>query len=333
VGIAALEWAGMRRFFAFLSVVLALNGVAADEPGARPSLFIVVGAPGEKDYGEAFARWAENWERAGAAANAHVMTIGIGPSKEGDLAQLEKALQTEPTEGLGPIWLVLLGHGTANAHDAKFNLRSDDLSASTLVTWLKVFRRPLVLLNTFSSSGAFLAPLAGADRIIITATKSGSENNFSRLGKYLSEAIADPSADLDHDGQTSLLEAWVSAAQSVADFYKSEGRLATEHSLLDDNGDGFGTPADWFRGIRLVKKSSDKAPDGLRAHQMHLVPSAADRGLPPERRAERDALERELAALREIKTTTPVDEYYGKLEEVLLRLARIYGQEKNLVKP
>jgi hypothetical protein len=273
---------------------------------------IVRGCVRERDYGEAFARWAENWQKAGAAARAHVTTIGVGTSKSTDAAELEKALQSEPIEGFDPLWLVLLGHGTATANDAKFNLRGDDLSVNTLAGWLKPFRRPVVIVNAFSASGAFLNPLAGADRIIITATRSGSENNFSRLGKYLSEAIADPSADLDHDGQTSLLEAWVSAAQSVADFYKSEGRLATETSLLDDNGDGLGTPADWFRGIRVVKKSSDKAPDGLRAHQMHLVPSAADRSL--RRSVVLNVTDWNGTSRRFVKARKPhpEDEYYGK---------------------
>jgi hypothetical protein len=34
----------------------------------------------------------------------------------------------------------------------------------------------------------------------------------------------------------------------VAEFYEADGRLATEHALLDDNGDSLGTPADFFRG-------------------------------------------------------------------------------------
>jgi hypothetical protein len=146
----------------------------------------------------------------------------------------------------------------------------------------------------------------------------------------LSETIASPAADLDKDGQTSLLEAWLAAAQRTTEFYQNEERLATEHSLLDDNGDGLGTPADWFQGVRVVKKSSDqRAPDGLRAHQIHLLPSAAERALPAGRRAERDGVERELAQLRETKATLPADEYYAQLEALLLRLARLYRESSS----
>jgi hypothetical protein len=182
-----------------------------------------------------------------------------------------------------------------------------------------------VVVCGFSASGAFLKPLTAPDRVIVCATRSGSENNFARFGGYFSESIADPAADLDKDGETSVLEAWLAASRRVADFYKNEGRLATEHSLLDDNGDGLGTPPDWFQGVRAVKKSkSNQAPDGLRAHQIHLVPSAAERALPAAVRAERDEMERELAKLRDAKAAMPEEEYFAKLEALMLRIARLY---------
>ena len=96
--------------------------------------------------------------------------------------------------------------------------------------------------------------------------------NFARFGNELSNSMTNPAADLDKDGQTSLLEAWLMAARRIEEHYKTQGQLATEHSLLDDNGDGHGTPADWYRGIRLVKNSSGKNnADGFLAHQFHLV--------------------------------------------------------------
>ena len=313
----------MKRFVAMLvcALVTTLHFVRGEEPNARTALIVAVGAGGEKDYDESFAEWAEHWKKAAAAGDARLTVI----DEANGLDRLRAALAQEPTASAAPLWLVLLGHGTFDGRDAKFNLRSEDLAASELAALLKPFTRPVVVVAAFSASGAFLAPLAAPNRIVITATKSGSENNFARLGRHLSQAIADPAADLDHDGQTSLLEAWLSAAQKVAEFYKSEGRLATEHSMLDDNGDGRGTPADWFQGIRIVKKTRDNAlPDGLRAHQMHLVPGEAERALSPEIRARRDALELELARLREAKASLSEDEYFAKLETVLLGLARIH---------
>ncbi len=264
--------------FLVMAAVLPLH--AADPVPDRATVIIAVGASGEETYSAPFSAWAANWQKAGDAAGAHLITLRDGQHDARD--QMQKALNDEPKQSTAPLWIVMLGHGSFDGREAKFNLTGDDLSASELASLLKPFHRTVIVVCGFSASGAFLKPLSAPGRIIVTATKNGAENNYSRLGGYLSETIADPAADLDKDGQTSLLEAWLAAAQRTADFYKDEERLATEHSLLDDNGDGFGTPPDWFQGVRVVKKSSTKqAPDGLRAHQIQLVPSATESALPP----------------------------------------------------
>lgn len=291
----------------------------------RASVIVAIGATGDDAYKGVFERWAGHWKKAGDAGDARCVEIGANPNATDSLNRLREALKAKALESPAPLWIVLLGHGTSDGKDAKFNLRGDDLAASELAEWLRPFHRPIVIVGGFSASGAFLKPLTAPDRVIVSATKSGSENNFARFGGYFSESIADPAADLDKDGETSVLEAWLAAARRVADFYKNEGRLATEHSLLEDNGDGLGTPPDWFQGVRAVKKSkSNQAPDGLRAHQIHLVASAAERALPAAVRAERDELERELAKLRDARAAMAEDDYFAKLEAVLLRIARLY---------
>ena len=286
--------------------------------GEEADVIVAAGTGGNDEYAGTFAKWTASWEKAAAAGGAHFTTAN-------DLASLQQAVQAQAKETPEPLWLVLLGHGTFDGKEGKFNLRGDDLAASALAEWLRPCKRPLVIVCGFSASGPFLKPLSAPDRVIVTATKSGSEINYARFGGYFAEAIADPAADLDKDGQTSVLEAWLSAAQRVADFYKNEGRIATEHALLDDNGDGIGTPPDWFAGVRVVKKAKDnRAPDGQRASQLCLIPSAPERELTPQLRADRDALETELAHLRETKAATPAAEYEAKLEALLLRLAQLY---------
>jgi hypothetical protein len=310
---------------AIFFAVFSLAAFAGEGPEERASVIIAIGAPGEPAYGEMFAKWAAHWQTACAAAHAKTTTLQ-GDDKQ-SLVHLRQILQAEPKDATEPLWLVLLGHGSFDGHDAKFNLPGDDLAASELAALLKPFHRPVIIICSFSTSGAFLKPLSAPGRVIVTATKSGTESNFSRFGGYLSEAIADPSADIDKDGQTSLLEAWLAASRRVADFYKNEGRLATEHSLLDDNGDGLGSPPDWFQGVRVVKKAADnRAPDGIRAHQIHLVPSPAESALPAAVRAERDSIEQEIEHLRQSKADMPEDAYYTQLEALLLRLARLYHQ-------
>lgn len=303
-----------------------LSEAIASTPPAQPTVIVAVGAPGDDEYRTAFARWAEQWKAISRRVGAKEILIGVETNSAAiDRDELERALSAEGKEGPAELWLVLIGHGTFDGKEAKFNLRNKDVTAAELASWLQPFRRPVAVINTTSASAPFLQKLSGTNRAIITATRSGSEVNYARFGQYFAEAIGDAGADLDKDGQTSLLESYLMAARKVKEFYDLEGRLITEHALLDDNGDGFGTPPDWFRGIRAVKSARDGAAlDGFRAHQFHLVRSEAETKLSPEIRTRRDALELSIAQLRETKKTLSEDEYYQKLEALLLDLARLY---------
>ncbi len=320
-------WALTRaRFLAFLVLASVATGLAAETNETEsPTIFVVVGAAGEEEYAAVFAQTANRWRLTAEQARARWREIGLGETNApSDLDRLQGLLADEPKQSSAELWLVLIGHGTYSGREARFNLRGPDLSASTLAGWLKPFRRPVVVLNSASSSGPFLNALSAPGRVIVTATRSGYEQNFARLGSYLADAIVDPKADLDKDGQTSLLEAFLMAARRVAEFYQTEGRLATEHALLDDNGDGLGTPADWFRGVRAVKRAAGGASlDGLRAHQLHLIRSAPEQRLSPAQRARRDELEQAIARLREAKAQIAEDDYYRQLEKLLLELARL----------
>jgi hypothetical protein len=288
----------------------------------------VVGAPGTPEYATQFSGWADLWQQACTKGHARFVVIGLeegGGSPDRD--RLQEVLVAESRDTTSPLWLVLIGHGTYDGRAAKFNLRGPDVSADDLAEWLRPVTRPIAVMNTASSSAPFLKALSGPGRVVITATKSGFEQNITRFGQYLATAITDPDADLDKDGQTSLLEAFLTASRRTGEFYSGAGRLATEHGLLDDNGDGLGTPADWFRAIRPVKKARDDASlDGYRAHQMHLVYSEAEARWPPDLRARRDGLELEVMKLRDARQTLSEEAYFSRLESLLVEMARIYGQ-------
>ena len=317
-----------------LAIPLLLAGVAplSATPPAAPApedgttLIVVIGVAGEEAYGTAFADQAARWEKAGTQGGAKCVVIGRDPvGTVTDRDRLQQALQAEPVNGLGKLWLVLIGHGSFDGQEAKFNLRGPDFSATELALWLKPFQRPLAIIDTSSSSAPFLNKLSGPNRVVITATRSGEEHNYARFGQYLAEAITDPQSDLDRDGEISLLEAFLAASGRLAEFYKTEGRLATEHPLLDDNGDGLGTPPDWFQGVHAIKRARDGGSvDGPLARQFVLVPGPAEQALTPEVRAKRDQLELAVARLRDDKAKLAEDDYYAKLDALLLELARLY---------
>jgi hypothetical protein len=294
---------------------------------APPTVVVVVGAEGSAEYAPEFARSADRWAAAAKQASARYVEVGRDPTaKDDDKSRLKSLLDQEVAKDASPLWLILIGHGTFDGKEAKFNLRGPDVSDQELADWLKPCRRPLAVIDCSSSSAPFLNKLSGEGRVVITATQSGNEIHFARFGDQMSAAIADPAADLDKDGQTSLLEAYLAASHRVDDFYKQAGRLATEHALIDDNGDARGTPATFFQGTRATRAAKDGAPvDGPRAHQWHLIMSATEQAMSPDLRTRRDALELKIESLRAKKSTLAEADYYARLDALLLDLARLYA--------
>jgi hypothetical protein len=203
-------------------------------------------------------------------------------------------------------------------------LRGPDVSANELADWLKSVTRPTAVINCSSASGPFIPLLSAANRVVVTATKAGTEINFSRFGDFLSQAINDPQADLDKDQQTSLWEAFLMASRKTTEFYDAEGRVVTEHALLDDNGDRQGARADQFKGlIPISKPAPGQRLDGRRAQTWHLVPSAADVSMSPMDLFQRNELELAIDELRDKKDSLPSETYFLQLERLLVQLAEL----------
>jgi hypothetical protein len=288
------------------------------------TVILITGAAGEPEYGAAFTVWSERWEMAAARGGGHVLRVA---SRD----ELVAALAAEERDGDDPLWVVFVGHGTHAGGDdglhAKLNLRGPDVSALELSAWLDPIARPTSVVICASSSGPFVNQLSRPGRVVVTATKSGQQYNYSRFGDYLSRAIGDLEADLDKDAQVSLLEAFLFASAGVAEFYEGESRLATEHALIDDNGDGLGTPASWFRGVRSIREAEgDLLADGVHAQRRHLVETERERALSPDLRRKRDELEARLDGLRLLKPELAADDYYTRLERLMLQLARLYEE-------
>ncbi len=328
----------MRTLLTLLTLLIGSPGTESVDPVFTPSfaasgtVIVVVGAAGTPEYAPQFVRWADLWKEACGRGNAEFVGIGLDPSEDAsDRTRLQETLVKQARKSAAPLWLVLIGHGTFDGRVARFNLRGPDVSAGDVADWLKPVDRPIAVINTASASGPFLKELSAPGRVVITATKSGFEHNFARFGQYLAEAIAQPQADLDKDGQTSLLEAYLTASHAVGAFYTAAGRLATEHALLDDNGDALGTPAEWFRGIRPVQRARDGASlDGYRAHQLHLVHSETEAAMPSDLRAKRDRLELQIIELRDAKSRYSQTEYFARLEPLVREIARIFEQAESM---
>jgi hypothetical protein len=299
-----------KGFYVFLRRIIAAHlwlCVSAVSALAAHDLLVVTGHTGEPLFGAEIEATAKLWEETAKRAGHAVQRIDQGEGSQ--RVRMQAALAAASADASEPLWVVLLGHGNAQGKTPKFNLQGPDLTAEDLAGALKRFRRPVIVVAGFSCSGAFLKPLAAPGRIVLTATRSGAEENWTRFPKLFAAALAGLEADANGDLQVSIFEAWQHAIRSTESAYKGLGRLATEHSALDDLGDGKAS------GTGLGMKSS----------QWHLVESAAETALTPAQRARREELEVELERLRLSKETLPVARYAEALEGLLLRLARVYA--------
>ena len=287
--------------------------------GEQRKLIVVIGAKGDLEFAMPFAEATEKWVEA--AATAGDFETNVVTTKAELEAEISAAAENKPPE----LWIVLVGHGTFDQRVAKFNTEGPDVSAEELADWLDPIENELVFINTASASAPFLNRLKGANRTVISATKSGAEINVTRFGGFLADTLQDEAADLNKDDQVSILEAFLLASAKTNEFFEKENRLATESALLDDNGDGKGIRADWFEGLRVTRTAAEDAePDGLRARQLHLIPNESDRQLSPESRKRRNELEREVEILRTKRAEMDIDEFFRRLEKIFVEIAGIY---------
>ena len=307
----------------------------AESPPQKPrrSILVVIGAAGEEEYGKAFREWSERW-RAAFQSDDFLLLDGTNAAKLDEKEHRTQILDwiskvdsgTSLDDSRQERWLVLIGHGSHDPYSAKFNLKGPDISADSISKAIEGVKAKWLIVDCSSSSGPFINTLSGENRIVITATKSGAEQNYARFGEYLSHAITDPSTDLDHDDCVSILEAFLAASNRVAQFYSNEGRLASEHALLDDNGDRRGTPASFYRGARPVKAPANGLKlDGPIASRM-IVSTFGETDLRTnQQRTQSDLLADQIELLRARKQELPEDEYYQELERLFLEIAKTNG--------
>ena len=314
----------------------AILGVAAPGLGAT-HLLVVSGLGGDEVYGEAFHRWSlavlDGALEAGLPASdlAYLAAEPVrdseridGESRATVIASTLREMAARAGED-GELWLVMFGHGSTRGAEPTVNLPGPDLSGGELAALLDELRvKRVVVVNASSASGDFVRLLSGPGRAIVTATRSVTERHAPVFGGFFSEAFKDGGADVDKDRRVSLLEAFEYARAAVERSFAGDQRLATEHALLDDNGDGSGsmTPAREGDG------------DGVVASRLFLgAGSARAAALSPElaRLALRKGeLEDRVAELRGRKDSLDETLYLEELESLLLDLARTNAEIERL---
>jgi len=316
-----------------VGLVLLLAGAAqaATSAAARDEVLVIVGAAGDDAFVPGFAAAVKNWQTACDRAHVTCTVIGLDEKKNPeasptDKEQVQAWLKSIVPNSTANAWIAYVGHGTFDGRDARMNLRGPDILPAELAAWLKPLTRPIIFIDGSSASYPFLPALSAPNRIVITATRAGSEVNYARFGEYFAAALVSEDSDIDQDGQISVLEAFVTAAQKVKAFYDDNNRMMSEHATIDDHGDKAGITADYFKGTRVVKHPQNRAVvDENRARLIALAPSDAEQAMSGDQLQQRARLEQQLEILHAAKTTLPEAAYYTQLEPLLRQLGALYS--------
>ena len=201
---------------------------------------IVAGLGGEPDYEQRFTAAAKDLDKMfkSAGDTAHVFTL---TGAQATASQLRETLATIARDAKADddFVLILIGHGSFDGVEYKFNLVGPDVTAAEIAEMCdRIAARRQLIVNTTSASGGAVAALERPGRAVIAATKSGTEKNATVFARYWVEALQDPAADTDKSDSVSAMEAFSYAASKTAAFYDSQKRLATEHAVFDDVGHG-----------------------------------------------------------------------------------------------
>jgi hypothetical protein len=214
--------------------------------------------------------------------------------------------------------LYLIGHGSFDGEEYKFNLPGPDITAQDIKDLLDALPgRNHFVLNTSSTSGAMVELITGvpaprdddeptaagtSDKyLLVAATRNGNERNATHFGRYFAEALSSEAADINKNNNVSVQEAFDYAARQVETYFADAGRLATEHPQLRGSG------AAQFSLSRLNEIELPPDADPLIAQLLE----------------ERLALDTQVEELQLRRSELGSAEYLRQLQELVLRTAEL----------
>jgi len=313
-----------RVYILALAVACCLSCEALAQPGERYVL-LLGGLGGEKVYTDRFAAYLSETrslleDRYGIEHTTVLAEANhVGRPFVDDVATADniraffRRLSAQVTRD-DHVYIILFGHGSYDGARAQLNIPRQDLDDSDFAELLDDLNAGrIVFVNTASASGPFARTLSGSDRIVISATATGTERDETVFPRHFIEALRSPDADLDKSGGVSVLELFRFAAAGAARSFQETGHLATEHAVLDDNADGEPSRLDGL----------EAAGDGHLASVTYLRPPEMLANVDGTLLRERDALQRAIAELKSRKQEMSEDVYFAELEELLVSLARL----------
>jgi hypothetical protein len=286
------------------TAVLLLSSALAAWPATR--FVTIAGLGGEPDYEQRFAALAQEIDRTLKSSGGE-MRVETLSGQAATRARIQGVIEelARDSNRQDDLVVMLIGHGTYDGADYRFNLPGPDVTASELASLLdRVPASRQLVVNMTSASGGSIEALRQPNRVVIAATRGGYEKNATVFPRYWAEALRDSSADVDKNEAISALEAFRFAERKTADYYESQKRIATEHPVLED-GAAVGARASAFS---LLRFGSAQAAAKNPAKRKLLE--------------KKEDLERQIDRLKYQKAALPSDDYRKQLSALLLELAK-----------
>ncbi|MGA2048358.1 MAG: hypothetical protein ABSG96_11735 [Terracidiphilus sp.] len=299
------------------ALLLAMAFVFAMQARAATYYVVVAGLGGEPDYEQRFSAAAKDLDRIFKASGgtAHVWTLTGAQATASKLRETldEVARDAKADDDFA---IILIGHGSFDGVEYKFNLVGPDLTAVEIATMCdRIATRRQLVVDATSASGGAVEALERPGRAVIAATKSGAEKNATVFARYWVEALEDPSTDTDKSDSISAMEAFTYATKKTAAFYDSQKRLATEHAVFDDVGSG--------EAVREAANGRGLLMSSFIVLRLGTSQQAANDPAKRALLAKKEELEQKIDALKYQKAAMDSQDYKKQLTDALLELAKV----------
>jgi hypothetical protein len=277
----------------------------------------IAGLGGEPDYEQRFTATARDLDKLFRASGngALVYTLTGSKSTREHVTETLASIAHEAKPG-DDFVIILIGHGSFDGVEYKFNLLGPDITAAELAGLCdRIPAKRQLIVNTTSASGGAVSALEKPGRAVIAATKTGTEKNATVFARYWVEALQDPTSDLDKSDSISAMEAFQYADRKTAAFYESQKRLATEHAVFEDTGRN-----------EAVRESSKSEGAFLSSFTMLRIGAGQKAANDPAKRellVKKEELEQKIDALKYQKAAMDPSDYKQQLTEALMQLAQI----------
>ncbi len=329
-----------RYLFLMLVIALTLGYRLSAAGWAEPYDVIICGSGGEEEYRVKFVAWGNRLRRIlvedfnHPESNAYLLNEACQEESEAEVLETSleniRSVFSEIGERISPkddLFVFLIGHGSFFRGVSKLHIPGPDIAAGDLKNLLEqIPARRIVLVNASSSSAGFVNELSGPGRIICTATRTVDQKDATEFMEFFIQSLQEGSADQDRDERISVLEVCRQAASMTNAWYMSQGLIPTEGAILDDNADGLGSrlfeEVEGLGAQQITISLTDPGSDGELATECFLK----DFSFPPS--VPRSLVNRYLSLLEDIrrlkkeKASTETDEYYAKLEQLLIDAAK-----------